>query len=255
MAIVHEERHGDRTYQVRTAGASVRLYTNGVFHSQYSPSPRAATSIWDLLLVPALLAPGGRPRNVLVLGVGGGAVLRRLSELFEAPRITGVELDPVHIDIGRRFFGLDQPNIELVAADARTWLARNRRRRYDLVIDDLFVEHAGQPARAIPFDRPWLDALSATLLPGGAIGANFAELAEFSSSAMSRVGRGEGRWPSGYSLRLATLMNVVAGIGGYPVAMPDLVEAIHRVFGRRIAEDISIRRFPRQRRQGTPGRR
>ncbi|MCZ7597261.1 MAG: hypothetical protein M5U09_05195 [Gammaproteobacteria bacterium] len=63
----------------------MRLYTNGVLHSQYSPSPRAATSIWDLLAMPALLAGGGRPDRVLVLGVGGGGALRTIDRRFGAP--------------------------------------------------------------------------------------------------------------------------------------------------------------------------
>ncbi len=247
MAVVFERRLAGKLYQVRTAGQSVRLYTNGVFHSQYSPSSRAATSMWDLLSMPALLATGARPASVLVLGVGGGAVLRKLSELFDDPYIVGVELDPVHLDIGRRFFGLDRPNIELVAAEASAWLENDTRRPFDLVIDDLFSDSEHEPRRAVPFDAAWLARIAERLTPGGAVAVNFAELGEFTASAAGRLVHGDGPWRCGYSLRLPTLLNVVAGFGRQPVPMVDFVTGIGDTFGHRAAADVSVRRFPRRR--------
>ena len=254
MAIVYEHRRAGKVYQVRTAGRSVRLYTNGVFHSQYSPSPRAATSMWDLLSMPALLTGGARPSSVLVLGVGGGAVLRKLSDLFDDPLIVGIELDSVHLDIGRRFFGLDRPNIELVAAEAGDWLDHAAARRFDLVVDDLFTDRGREPHRAVVFDSDWLARIARRLTPDGAVAANFAGLGEFAASAAGRLVRGDGPWRCGYSLRLPTLLNVVAGFGRFPVPMVDFVAGIGDAFGRRAAADVSIRRFPR-RRGGGRGRR
>ena len=76
MALLWSEQDGDSRYEVRSAGNTRRLYTNGVFHSQYNPNNPVTGSVWDLLLLPAFFLPPGRPRRVLVLGVGGGENIR-----------------------------------------------------------------------------------------------------------------------------------------------------------------------------------
>jgi len=241
VALIHEERRDGRHYQVRSAGASVRLYTNGVLHSQYSPSPRAATSIWDLLAMPALLAGGGRPDRVLVLGVGGGGALRTIDRRFGAPHVTGVELDPVHLALARRYFGLSQANFDLVAADARQWLAAGGTERFDLVIDDLFGDHGGVPRRAIEADGPWLDALARRVGPRGALAVNFADPGEFRRSALNRRPHAARLFASGFTMRLSVLENVVAVLTREPVGMGEFSSRIGTEFGRAAASRVSLK--------------
>src|SRR5690606_3379912 len=117
MAIVWEKRVNKRLYQVRQAGESLRLYTDGTFHSQYNPRWPLNGSIWDLLILPALFCPE-KVQRVLVLGVGGGAVIRQLEQLVKPTTIVGIELDPVHIRVAREHFGLGKlPGVTLVEAD------------------------------------------------------------------------------------------------------------------------------------------
>ena len=101
------ERNGTR-YSVRAHGASVRLYSNGVFHSQWNPDRPFAGGVWDCLSLPALYRPAAALRRVLLLGVGGGAVIRQLQTLVPFESLTAVEIDPVHIDVARRWFGVGE---------------------------------------------------------------------------------------------------------------------------------------------------
>ena len=55
MAIVWQRKIKGRDYQVRSAGKSLRLYTEGVFHTQYNPDHLLSGGIWDLLALPALM--------------------------------------------------------------------------------------------------------------------------------------------------------------------------------------------------------
>lgn len=245
MAIVHEERHDDRVYQIRSAGASLRLYTNGVFHSQYSTSPRATASVWELLAMSALLIEPPRLSRVLMLGVGGGAVPRLISERFDAPHITGIELDPVHISLAKRFFDLDRPNIELVQADARHWVEGYRGETFDLIIDDLFGDMDGVPRRNLECDHEWLAKLGAMLSTHGVLAANFADLPEFRRSAMSAGMQAGDRWAGGYSLRLDTLENVVAVLCRTTTATTAFRRDITTRFGPRTAARCSLRRLQR----------
>lgn len=172
MAIVWEKRIKQRLYQVRQAGASLRLYTNGTFHSQYNPRWPLDGSIWDLLVLPALFRPE-RIRRVLVLGVGGGAVIRRLEQLLQPETILGVELDPVHIRIAKQHFGLGKlPCVSLVKADAKAWLENYRGPSFDLIIDDLFGENGSDPERVFPLDEEWSAQLLAALSINGVLVAN-----------------------------------------------------------------------------------
>ncbi len=173
MAIVWQKNDAGTRYEVRRAGNTLRLYSNGVFHTQYNPSQPVAGSVWDMLLVPAFLANGGRPRRVLVLGVGGGAVIRQLNDFLQPDLIVGVELNPVHLYVAKRFFGVSRPNVTLLQADALQWLRYYRGPAFDLVVDDLFGESNGQPRRAIVADRSWTRTLDRVVSPQGALVSNF----------------------------------------------------------------------------------
>ncbi|MYM62304.1 spermidine synthase [Pseudomaricurvus sp. HS19] len=173
MTILWHKNEAGTRYEVRRAGNALRLYSNGVFHSQYNPVQPVAGSVWDMLLVPAFLARNGRPGRVLVLGVGGGAVIRQLNDFLQPDLIVGVELNPVHLHVAKRFFGVTQANVTLLQADALQWLRHYRGPAFDLVVDDLFGECNGQPQRAIAADQGWAESLDRLVSPQGALVSNF----------------------------------------------------------------------------------
>lgn len=209
MAIIWEKKIKGVAYQVRTAGSSVRLYTNKVFHSQWNPNAVLCGGVWDLLLLPAfMLAKPTQIKNVLVLGVGGGAVIRALSHCLGPNKITGVDLDATHLSIAKRFFGvkttaIDQSRIKpahnkapkiksfhastisaqhnnagpiecrLVHAEAKAWLENNQT-KYDLIIEDIFKEDdKGQPIRAVEASAEWMALLRKSLTKKGTLVMNF----------------------------------------------------------------------------------
>ena len=88
------------------------------------------------MLLPAYFRPVDTIRRVLVLGVGGGAVIRLLHHCMQPPEIVGIESDPVHIYIARRFFGVTSQMADLVEADAVGWLRDYTGPKFDLIIDD-----------------------------------------------------------------------------------------------------------------------
>ncbi|HHH44614.1 MAG TPA: class I SAM-dependent methyltransferase, partial [Gammaproteobacteria bacterium] len=93
MSLVWQKQADGVDYQVRRAGRTLRLYTNGVFHSQYNPARPVTGSVWDLLLVPAFFYPPAELQRILVLGVGGGAVIQNLRRFVQPQQIVGVELN------------------------------------------------------------------------------------------------------------------------------------------------------------------
>ena len=117
-----------------------------------------------LMLAAFALVP--EPRSALLLGLGGGAMVRHLAAYLPECEITVVEREPVVRSIARRYFHSTR---SVVMADAGEVVAAARR-AFDVVLVDLY--DAGGAAETKK--RFWRDCLRA-LRPGGALGINWAE--------------------------------------------------------------------------------
>jgi spermidine synthase len=173
MAVLWQHTEGTTHYEVRSAGASRRLYTDGVFHSQFNPRRPVSGGLWDLLLLPAFFRPLGSIRRVLVLGVGGGAVIRQVQHFLQPDQIIGVELDPVHLRVARRFFGVGGKSVQLIRADAHEWVRAYDEEPFDYIVDDLFSAAEGEPVRAVAANATWFRDLARVLDPDGVLTMNF----------------------------------------------------------------------------------
>jgi spermidine synthase len=178
MAIVWSQTIEANHYEVRSAGATLRLYRNGVNHSQWNPNRPLSGCIWDLIALPAMYRPQQSIENVLMLGFGAGTVARKLRELIEPERIVGIDLDPIHLSIADGFFECSD-GCELVAADAVEWVqeeaAEADAAQFDLIIDDLYAEEAGMALRCAPLDLEWCQHLAKLIKPGGMLVFNLIE--------------------------------------------------------------------------------
>lgn len=175
MAILWQQRIDGNHYEVRTAGASVRLYRNGVNHSQWNPKRPLSGSIWDLITLPTCHRPFNSLKDVLILGFGAGAVGRQILELLRPERIVGIEMDPIHLSIADGFFECSG-GCDLIAGDAVEWVHESSEKAcYDVIIDDLYAEEDGIPLRCVPMDTEWCQALTGLLKPGGILIFNIIE--------------------------------------------------------------------------------
>lgn len=172
MAILWKKQTKDTCYEVRTAGKTRRLYSNGVFHSQYHPDRPNSGGIWDLLVVPAFFRPPGRIRRVLLLGVGGGSAIHLLRRFVGPIEIIGIELSKTHLQIARQFFGIKKHMATLHHADAVQWLRDYDGPPFDFIIDDLFGNE-DDVERAVTIDRPWCNTLLSHLNKNGTLVINF----------------------------------------------------------------------------------
>ena len=156
MAIIWQHDEAGIHYEVRSAGSSLRLYTNGAFHSQHSEKHLFTGAIWDLLSIPACFAT---TRSALMLGVGGGAAIHQINQLVAPEIIVGIDFNPVHLKVAKEIFKVQGPNIELHLGDARKWVSQHHS-QFDMVVDDLFVDATDDPQRPFDLDQDWLLALN-----------------------------------------------------------------------------------------------
>lgn len=222
MAILWSKKIAGINYQVRTAGRTRRLYTNGVFHSQYHPERLFTGGVWDLLMMPALFFEPGHIKRILLLGVGGGSVIHLLRHYVQPDVIDGIEINPVHLQIARRFFGVTPSLANLICTDGIDWLQNYSGPRYDMIIDDLYGEEEGEPLRAVDLDNRWLNTVKKHLSPQGVMVLNtmssrtLKQAACFTHKPLSKS------FPSAYQLHLPIYHNAVGAVFRQPVQARDL---------------------------------
>lgn len=87
-----------------------------------------------------------RRKNVdraLILGLGGGDAARLVRKYWLEAKITGVDADPVIVDLGRKYMKLDEARVEIVIDDANKYLSSNidnLKSNFDLVLVDMYVQ-------------------------------------------------------------------------------------------------------------------
>jgi spermidine synthase len=118
-------------------GADTRLFLNGDLQFSSLDEYR----YHEALVHPAMNGPR---TDVLVLGGGDGLGLREILGYDDVEHVTLVDLDPAVVDLARTdpaITGLNEgafedDRVDVVAADAFTWLRENTR-RFDVVVADM----------------------------------------------------------------------------------------------------------------------
>lgn len=76
--------------------------------------------------------------RILLLGVGGGSVIKVARGYYPNAEITGVEIDKKMIDLGKEYFGLDRYHAKIILEDAFNF-AKKEQKNYDLICIDLLI--------------------------------------------------------------------------------------------------------------------
>lgn len=108
-------------------------------------------------------------KRVLVVGLGGGSIPKRFWRDYREMTIDVAELDPMVVDIARRFFALPEDfRLKVAVEDGRVFVRRTQQ-QYDMIVLDAYF------AESIPFHlttREFLDLVKVRLVPGGVIVSN-----------------------------------------------------------------------------------
>jgi predicted membrane-bound spermidine synthase len=128
--VIYADESQYNTIVVRQWGPERHLKLNeGIgLHSVSHPQMLLSQGIWDYFLLaplfrsaPSLPAPDER---LLLIGLAAGTVSELYTNIYGPLPITGIELDPQIIEVGQRYFEMNQPNLTPIAADGRRWLAQ-----------------------------------------------------------------------------------------------------------------------------------
>lgn len=109
-------------------------------------------------------------RAALVIGLGGGSVVKRMWRDYAPMRLDVVEIDEEVVEVARAFFALpDDERIRVMVADGRDWV-RHCPETYDIVIVDAYDDDRfPRPLMTEEFMRDVAERLN----PGGVVAYNF----------------------------------------------------------------------------------
>ena len=183
LEIVHaEDTRYHRLAVVEDRDTRYLRFDNSLQSAMYVDDPfRTRFRYTDLFHLGVAYNPSAR--RVLYVGLGAGSSEKRLWRDFPRMQITVVELDPVVVDVARRWFALpDSPRLRVEVGDGRRFLA-DHRDRWDVVVVDAFFADA-IPAHLVTGE--FLRLLRSRLAPGGVVVTNVIGALEGSGSKLFR---------------------------------------------------------------------
>lgn len=119
----------------------LRLNDGQGVHSMYHPTQLAFYGPWmQFLSAPFFNEPPFSPEqveNVAVIGLAAGTTVRQATAVFGPIPIDGYEIDPKIIDVGRKYFDMNESNLNAIPQDGR-WGLEHSQKRYSMVIVDAY---------------------------------------------------------------------------------------------------------------------
>lgn len=112
------------------------------------------------------------PKNILVIGLGGGTLPIAFRDLYPESTIQSVEIDPAVVKVAREYFEFSEgPRMKVAVQDARVWTKRAARKdtRYDLIVLDAFN---GEYIPEHLMTKEFLEEVKSILTPQGTLMAN-----------------------------------------------------------------------------------
>lgn len=109
------------------------------------------------------------PREVLIVGLSGGAWSEIIANHPQVEKVVIVEINPGYAEVVRRYPQvaplLRNPKVELVTDDGRRWMFRNRHRKFDMIVMDTIYNWRAHATNLL--SEGFLDLARELLKPGG----------------------------------------------------------------------------------------
>ena len=112
-------------------------------HSIYNPNQVLTGGPWDQYMITPFFNAGITEKDVksmLMIGLGAGTVPKQLTKAYgDQVKIDGVEIDPEIIAMGKKYFDMNEPNLNAIAEDGRYALITSSK-KYDIIGVDAYKQ-------------------------------------------------------------------------------------------------------------------
>lgn len=151
-------------------------------------------------------------KNVLMIGGGAYTSPKDFLNLYQNAKITVVEIDPGLTKIAQKYFDLKpNQNLEIVHKDARQFLNKEEKGKYDLVILDAFQNNVAPPFQLTSIEA--LNKINNVLNKNGTVFMNI-------------VGAPKGPGSNFLNSEISTFQKIFPNVYIIPVQNPDDLESI-----------------------------
>jgi hypothetical protein len=97
---------------------------------------------WDYFMIGPLFVPqdgAAEIENALLIGLAAGTASKQITAGYGPVPIDGVELDAEIVEVGREYFDMNEPNLNVIIQDGR-YVLRTTEKQYDLIAVDAFQQ-------------------------------------------------------------------------------------------------------------------
>ena len=119
----------------------LRLNEGQGLHSMWHPTELDYHGPWEQFLAAPFFNPPPygleRVKSMAIVGLAAGTSARQATAVFGPIPIDGFEIDPEIIRVGRKYFDMNEPNLNAIAQDGRWGLERSQR-RYNIIGVDAY---------------------------------------------------------------------------------------------------------------------
>lgn len=141
--LVYEKDSPYNYVQVQQVDSAVLLRLNDGqgYHSIYSPDVQFFNGPWEQVLVAPFFNP--TPVNpdsitsMAIVGLAAGTTAFQANLVFPNIQMDGIEIDPVIVDVGRKYFHMTEPNLNVIIQDGR-WALTNSKKKYQIISVDAY---------------------------------------------------------------------------------------------------------------------
>lgn len=95
-------------------------------------------SVWKATLLKLKKKKSGF-KDCLILGLGGGSAASLVRKYWPVTVIDGVDIDPVMINLGKKYLNLKAENIYLEDAEDYCKRAKGKGKKYELILVDMYI--------------------------------------------------------------------------------------------------------------------
>lgn len=164
----------------------LRLNEGQGIHSIWHPEQRYYGGTWDMFLAAPFFTDRPQPRSLCVIGLAAGTITTQFADVYgQAILMDGIEIDPAIVEVGRRYFGMTQPNLRVMIEDGRFGLKRLGIQgvKYDLIAADAYrVPYVPWHMTTVEF----FEEVRALLTKDGAVAINVGRTVNYATGVQDR---------------------------------------------------------------------
>lgn len=123
-----ESKYNGQLRVVKTLGFGTYIQADGL-----TQSGGIVETFWNQILR-KIKKSKHQVSSVLVLGLGGGTIVKLIKRYWSEAKITGIDIDSVIVELGKKYLGLNEEDVNIKIGDA----SKFTKKKYDLVIVDLY---------------------------------------------------------------------------------------------------------------------